>query len=256
MTQPKNRKVLVHVQNTKEERSAKETLARLKLLGIKIGIAALVLILVATFSGISASKRVDKRYQTTVQEYEDQIKSLEDEHNQMVRTYTNVSTEVDLNLLNMKISEVAELATVEYRYTDAGRFSDGRDFLGFEIPWLNKSFTAKWEGIIKAGIDMNQVTFTADESSHTLTIALPPARILSHEILNDSIETLDETKNIFNPISVTDVRKFDAASKTEMEKRAEESGLLAQARENAENVISRLFYQTPSIYTIQFVDLT
>ena len=256
MTQPKNRKVLVHVQNTKEERSAKETLARLKLLGIKIGIAALVLILVATFSGISASKRVDKRYQTTVQEYEDQIKSLEDEHNQMVRTYTNVSTEVDLNLLNMKISEVAELATVEYRYTDAGRFSDGRDFLGFEIPWLKKSFTAKWEGIIKAGIDMNQVTFTADESSHTLTIALPPARILSHEILNDSIETLDETKNIFNPISVTDVRKFDAASKTEMEKRAEESGLLAQARENAENVISRLFYQTPSIYTIQFVDLT
>ena len=38
--------------------------------------------------------------------------------------------------------------------------------------------------------------------------------------------------------------------------REEESGLLAQARENAENVISRLFYQTPSIYTIQFVDLT
>lgn len=247
---------MVYVNDTKEERSARETLDRLKRLGIKVAIAALVVILVAVFSGISASKRVDKKYQETVQEYEDEISLLKDEHEKLVRTYTNVSTEVDLNLLTMKISEVAELATVEYRYTDAGRFSDGRQFLGFEIPWLKKSFTAKWDGVIKAGIDMNQVKLTSNEEEHTLTIALPPAKILSHEILNDSIETLDETKNIFNPISVTDVRKFDAASKAEMEKRAEESGLLSQARENAENVISRLFYQTPSIYTIQFVDLT
>lgn len=247
---------MVYVNATKEERSARETLERLKKLGIKIGISILVVLIVAGFAGNFASKRVDKKYQEAVKGYEDQIKTLEDEYNKIVRTYTNVSTEVDLNLLNMKISEVAELATVEYRYTDAGRFSDGRQFLGFEIPWLKKSFTAKWDGVIKAGIDMNQVTLTPDEEEHTLTIALPPAKILSHEILNDSIETLDETKNIFNPISVTDVRKFDAASKAEMEKRAEESGLLVQARENAENVISRLFYQTPSIYTIQFVDLT
>ena len=103
---------------------------------------------------------------------------------------------------------------------------------------------------------MDGVKFEVDEENCVLTVLLPEAKILSHEILNDTIETLDETKNIFYPISVDDVRKFDTASKQEMEKRAIESGLLEKARENAENVISKMFYQAPSIYTIQFKDLT
>lgn len=235
--------------------SAEETLERLKKLGIKIIAALVVVALVAGVSSMAAGKRVDKKYQETVQEYTDKIKMLEDEQEKIVRIYTNVSTEVDLNLLETEISELAELATVEYRYTDAGRFSDGKALFGVTIPFLKKSFTAKWEGVIKAGIDLDGVECEVDEENGVLTVLLPETKILSHEILNDTIETLDETKNIFYPISVDDVRKFDAASKQEMEKRAKESGLLTQARANAENVITRLFYKTPSVYTIQFKDL-
>lgn len=251
----KKRKVLFSMSSKTEERSAKETLENLKKLGIKIIVALVAVALVAGISSVAASKRVDKKYRETVQEYKDKIKTLEDEQEEIVRTYTNVSTEVDLNLLNTKIAEIAELATMEYHYTDAGRFSDGKELFGFEVPFLKKSFTAKWEGVIKAGIDMNQVTYSANEEGHILTIGIPEAKILSHEILNNTIETLDETKNIFNPISVNDVRKFDDASKEEMEKRATESGILDKAQENAKNVIASIFAENPSIYKIQFVNL-
>jgi len=233
-----------------------ETLKRLKRGAVLAIVMLLVLGVVAFLAAHAAKKSVNNKYAETIAAYEDEIKALNDEHNKMVRTYTNVSTEVDLSLLTMKATEIAELATMEYHYTDAGRFTDGKALFGFDLPFLKKSFTAKWEGVIKAGIDMDQVTFSVDETNHVLTVGLPEATILSHEILTDSIETLDETKNVFNPISVNDVRKFDATSKEEMETRAEESGLLEKARENAENVISKMFYQTPSIYTIQFEALT
>lgn len=251
----KKRKVLFSMSSKTEERSAKETLENLKKLGIKIIVAIVVVALVAGISSVAAGKRVEKKYQETVQKYEDKIDVLEDEHNQMVRRYTNVSTEVDLNLLDTKIAEIAELATMEYRYTDAGRFSDGKELFGFEVPFLKKSFTAKWEGVIKAGIDMGQITYDVNDEDYILTIGIPAAKILSHEILNDTIETLDETKNIFNPISVNDVRRFDAASKEEMEKRAIESDILDKAKENAKNVIAQIFAESPSIYKIQFIDL-
>lgn len=239
-----------------EERSAKEALENLKKLGIKIIAAIVVVALVAGISSMAAGKRVEKKFDDTIADYENQIQVLKDENKRLVRIYTKVITEVDLNLLESEVSELAELATIEYCYTDAGRFSDGKALFGFNIPFLKKSFTAKWEGVIKAGIDLDSVKFEVDEENCVLTVLLPEAKILSHEILNDTIETLDETKNIFYPISVDDVRKFDAASKAEMEKRAIESGILDKARENAENVISKMFYQTPSVYTIEFKDLT
>lgn len=241
--------------NTKEERSAKKTLERLKRLAITAAVVVAGMFAVAIVSGSIVSKRVDNKYTETIEEYKGEIERLSDEHEKMIRTYTGVSTEVDLNLLTMKVAEIAELATMEYRYTDAGRFSDSKELFGFEVPLLKKSFVAKWDGIIKAGIDMNQIVYSIDEENHVLLVRLPEATILSHEIVDGTIETLDETKNVFNPIKVSDIRGFDAECKEEMAKRAIESGLLEKARENAENVISKMFYQTPSIYTIQFEDL-
>ena len=49
---------------------------------------------------------------------------------------------------------------------------------------------------------------------------MPNAEILSHEIDNNSIETLDEKDGLFHPVKVGDIRQFDAVSKAAMEDRA------------------------------------
>ena len=58
---------------------------------------------------------------------------------------------------------------------------------------------------------------------------MPNAEILSHEIDNNSIETLDEKDGLFNPVKVEDVRQFDTVSKDAMEDRAIENGILADS---------------------------
>ena len=49
---------------------------------------------------------------------------------------------------------------------------------------------------------------------------MPKARILSHQIDKDSIETLDQKEGLFNPVKVEDVRNFDSVSQDAMEERA------------------------------------
>ena len=122
----------------------------------------------------------------------------------------------------------------------AGKFEDPKQLFGINVPFTTKSFIAKWEGVIKAGIKADKILVEVNNTKKEIVIHIPEAEILSHEIDNDSIETLDEKNGLFNPVKVEDVREFDAISKETMENRAIENGLLDKAYENAETIIEKL----------------
>lgn len=169
--------------------------------------------------------------------------------------YEEATTEVDIKVITSEIKEIGELATIEYLYTDAAKFEDSAEFFGKEVPFsiTTKSFIAKWEGSIKAGIDISKVN--VEQKDMEIIIYIPKAEILSHEIISDSIETLDEKDGLFNPVTVEDVRIFDNISKNNMEERAIENGILDKATENAKNVITNLIYSKElenAGYTIRF----
>ena len=84
---------------------------------------------------------------------------------------------------------------------------------------------------------MEAIIVEINDASKEITIHMPKAEILSHEINSDSIETLDEKDGLFNPVKVEDVQAFDAVSKNTMEKRAIENGLLDKAFDNAKEII-------------------
>ena len=105
---------------------------------------------------------------------------------------------------------------------------------------MKKSFVAKWDGIIKSGIKVEEIIVEINDTKKEIVIHMPKAEILSHEIDDDSIETLDEKDGLFNPVKVEDVRQFDAVSKEAMEERAIENGILEKASENAKEIIEKL----------------
>lgn len=151
-----------------------------------------------------------------------------------------ISREVDIDVINYKIQEIGELATYEYMYTDAGKFENPQKIFGKNIPFTTKSFIAKWNGVIKAGVDINEIKAEVDKNNKKIIVHMPKAEILSHEIDEDSVETLDQKDGLFNKIKVEDVREFDSKSKEAMEERAIEKGLLDKASKNAEKIIEKL----------------
>lgn len=144
-------------------------------------------------------------------------------------------TKITSDLLSQQILEVSELSTVEYNYTNMGKFENQNTFYGWNVPFTSKSFIISYDGRIKAGIDMSKVD--VEVKGKDINITIPEATILTHEIDEESIEVFDETKNLFNQISITDYHQFSIDQKGKMEESVTEKGLLTEAQEKAENSI-------------------
>ena len=186
-----------------------------------------------------------KGYISAKEKYESQIEELKEENERLsdpIVQYEVASRDVSIEQIESKIRDIGELATVEYLYTDAGKFEDPAVWFGKEIPFsfTTKSFIAKWDGVIKAGIEIDKVTAELNELNKEIIVYIPEAKILSHEIDNDSIETLDEKNGWFNSIKIDDIKEFDAISKDAMEQRAIENGLLDKALENAKIILYKI----------------
>ena len=106
------------------------------------------------------------------------------------------------------------------------------------IPFTTKRFIVAYEGSILAGVDLARAKVELGEER--LTVTLPEAEILSHEIDEDSLEIFDETKNIFNPITLEDYTGFQSDQKGKMEEKAIAGGLLTQAGEQAKLVAEQV----------------
>ena len=62
---------------------------------------------------------------------------------------------------------------------------------------------------------------------------------------------LDETNNVFNPISIENYNEFVSAQKDGMEKKAIERGLLTNADAEAKRMVQSFLSQIPGIDTYQ-----
>lgn len=208
---------------------------------VKVTIIAIVLLIILL---VIASVVFFKDYKSATEKYEDVIKELEEERERNSEPIVQEEEPkgVDIDLINSEIRDIGELATIEYLYTDAGKFEDAAKMFGKEIPFsfTTKSFIAKWDGVIKAGVKVDDIAVEVNDSDKEIVVRIPEAEILSHEIDSESIETLDEKDGLFNPIKVDDIRNFDIINKEAMEQKAIENGILEKAFENAKNIIYRI----------------
>ena len=164
---------------------------------------------------------------------EEEIAELRDQAVLLEKISKTISTEE----LEFEINKIGELATVEYWYTDASKFSDQAQIKDFKIPFTKNSFIATWSGTIKAGIDLEKIECTVDEKNKTITISLPKSEILSNEFDSGSLEVIDETNNVLNNISVDDFNTFLENNKDAMKEKAIQKGLLEKADANARAII-------------------
>lgn len=161
-------------------------------------------------------------------------------------------TKLSSDLLSQQIQGISELATVEYNYTNMGKFENQATFYGWKVPFTTKSFIISYDGKIKAGIDMSQVEVKI--SGKKISISVPETKILSHEIDEKSIEVFDETKNIFNQISITDYNQFAIDQKDKIEQNVKDKGLLKESQDKVEDVITTFIkssYQLSDEYEIE-----
>ncbi len=154
------------------------------------------------------------------------------------------------DLLASRLRSVQELVTVSYYYTNMGRFENQVDFYGWKVPFTTKSFIVSYDGVIKAGVDLEQLQVSIGDGE--VTVTLPESRIISHEIPEDSLEVFDESDNLFNHITIEDYTAFTQDQKSAMEQRAVDGGLLDRANQEARTAVDSLLRIMPGLeeYTL------
>ena len=147
--------------------------------------------------------------------------------------------------LTQQLQEIEELATMSYNYTKVGKFSDNLKFNGWDIPLTQKSFLITYNGKLKAGIKMDKIQTSIE--NNTIVVSIPEIEILSNEIDENSIEVYDETKNVFNPISISDYTAFAKKQKETVAEEAIENGLLSEAATKTQSTIKKYLNAIPGI---------
>lgn len=144
-------------------------------------------------------------------------------------------TEIDSNIIKNKLVSVQELTTVKYNYTNMGQFENSNTFYGYKIPFTSKKFIISYDGSVNIGVNLADMDVTID--SNKIKINLDHAKILSHEIYEDSLKIFDEQNSIFNPIRLEDYNNFSKIQKKKIEDEIIEKDLLGKADKKTKKAI-------------------
>lgn len=167
--------------------------------------------------------------------------------------FANKQTEPEITstLIQNRIEQASDLVTTKYHYTKVGKFENSLNLNGWSIPLTNKYFILTFEGEIQLGTDLSKANIEISDSTIHVTVDKPT--VISNSIDESSIEVYDETKNIFNPISVSDYKAFAVKQKEKALSEAKEKGLMKTAQENTKKSIKEIVSIIPDTdeYTIE-----
>ena len=94
------------------------------------------------------------------------------------------------------LKNIGELATQAGYFTTVQTISKSRDVLGIVVPGTQSNYVYSYDGVIKAGINFEELDISVDDLRHEITIRFPEFRILSTEIDDDSFTLYNDGANL------------------------------------------------------------
>lgn len=145
-----------------------------------------------------------------------------------------------------------ELVSVSQNYSIVDKASSSSTFFDlFDIPFTENSFWYRYEGTLKAGVNLKEAGFAQD--GNVIKVVLDQPYIISNTPNMEKSGVLEERNNIFNPIHVEDTDEFQRLCIEMSQAEAVDNGLLDEAKTNAEQDIHDMFNAAfGEEYTVEF----
>jgi len=153
-----------------------------------------------------------------------------------------------------QLASVRELVTKKYIYTNADRGEYNKTWLwGWDMPFSDKSLLVRYDGTIKAGIDLSAVQVDVDEGKRKITVTLPESKITDNNVPQDTVQVYETRDGLFNKVTIDDSNALISEGKKTMEEKAIERGLLAEADAEARALIKAFLALVPGMenYTLE-----
>lgn len=211
-----------------------------------------------TGAALSAANDKVELLEETTAALIDQVTGLETENANLMAELLSIKKnkqKITSDQLEEQINSIGELATLKYVYTNASRKEGNLSWLwGWTLPFSDSSLLVTYDGMIKAGIDLKEVTFDVNENDRVITVTMPKSRILDNNIPQETINVLEVKDGLFNPVTFTDYNQFISEEKKVMENRAIDLGVLKDADKEAKAIVEGFLKAIPGMngYTLTF----
>lgn len=144
------------------------------------------------------------------------------------------------------ISQVLDINTVKYNYSNIVTVKKDKSISDIKIPFTEKSFVIKYNGIINAGVRPENISITKNTGDKIL-VEIKKCEILDHYIDNDNLYVYDVKNSIFNKLGVQEVFNDLNKYKKEYEKKIIEEGFIDEVKANTklsiENMLKSIGYK-------------
>lgn len=155
------------------------------------------------------------------------------------KKFIGVSKEGRVDNIKASIEDLGELVTVEYNYTDVLTYKDSLTLMDMKIPFTDKSYIIKYNGYIKAGVDLAKAV-VKDVGETSVELDVPMAAITDSVLDEKSMTILDQKNNIFNPLDLGDYQETLKKELNARELKAKKDGILERAQANADKLLRKL----------------
>ena len=155
------------------------------------------------------------------------------------KKFIGLNKEERVDNLKASIEDIGDLVTVEYNYTDILTYKDSLTLMDMKIPFTDKSYIIKYNGYIKAGVDLSKAV-VKDIKETSVELDVPSAAITDSVLDEKSMVILDQKNNIFNPLDLGDYQDTLKKELNARELKAKKDGLLERAQDNADKILRKL----------------
>ncbi|MGL5693113.1 MAG: DUF4230 domain-containing protein [Peptostreptococcaceae bacterium] len=129
------------------------------------------------------------------------------------------------------ISQVLDLNTVKYTYSNIVAVKKDKSINDIKIPFTEQSFIIKYEGVINGGVKPEDITILKD-TGENIEIQVQKCRILNHYINDEKLYVYDVKNSIFNRLETNEILQDISKYKKEYEEKLIAEGFMNEVREN------------------------
>lgn len=137
------------------------------------------------------------------------------------------------------ISQVLDLSTVKYNYTNVITVKKDKSINEMKIPFTEKSFIIKYNGIINGGVKPEDIKIVKN-NGESIQIQIDKCEILDHYIDSDNIYVYDVKSSLFNKLEIQEVLDDINKYKKEYEEKALKEGLMEEIKKSTKTSIQNM----------------
>lgn len=138
------------------------------------------------------------------------------------------------------ITQVLNLSTVKYNYSNVITVKKDKSINDIKIPFTEKSFIIKYNGVINGGINPEDISILKN-TGKDIAVEVKQCSILDHYIDSSNIYVYDVKSSVFNKLEIQEVLDDINKYKEEYEKKAIEEGLMNEIMDTTKISIENMF---------------